>query len=357
MLIFRYLAKEVCLTFLGFTCILIFIFMSNELVNHLNVAVEGRIPFVLIMKVMMLELPLFLSMLLPLGFYLAVLVVYGRLYAESEMTVLQACGYGPGQLLRDSLMMATVIVLIELVMVLWMNPNISAERTKLLQTTGIQTMIQSIAPGRFHAFSGGRDVFYVGAMDRSHTHGKHIFLVRMTPKDPVQWDVLWAEEAYAKTDPKTHEDYLILQDGKKYQGLPGQANYQIVEFNQMEARLPHPVQREKDDIRTYSTGSLWAQQANKRQLVELEWRFSVVLMVLILTLIAVPLSRVNPRAGKYAKLLPAIVFFIIYANFMFMVRRWLDAGFIRIWLGLWWLHLLVVLFAVFLMWRNRVTLA
>ena len=358
MLIFRYLAKEVFLTLLGLTGILIFIFMSNQFVNYLNSAASGRIPIVLIMTLMTLELPIFLAMLLPLGFYMALLIAYGRLYAESEMTVLQACGYGTKQLLQHSFIMAFIVVFIELLMVLWVNPQVSIERTKLLQTTGIQTIIQTIVPGRFHALSGGRDVFYVGAMDTSHTKGKHIFLARMSPDRSAQWDVLWAEQAYAQTDPLTHEDYLMLKQGQKYQGLPGHADYQVLEFNVLKARLPHPVQTVKEDIRTYSTASLWSfNHPTLKKSVELQWRLSVVFMVLTLTFIAVPLSRVNARSGKYAKLLPAIVVYILYANFMFIVRGWLDAGQLPIWLGLWWLHLLVLLFGGFLIWRNRVTLS
>jgi lipopolysaccharide export system permease protein len=80
-------------------------------------------------------------------------------------------------------------------------------------------------------------------------------------------------------------------------------------------------------------------------------------MVLTLTLVGVPLSRVNPRAGKYAKLLPAIVVYIIYANFMFVARDWLMAGAIPLWLGMWWLHLVLVLFGLLLLYRNKVKLS
>ena len=79
-------------------------------------------------------------------------------------------------------------------------------------------------------------------------------------------------------------------------------------------------------------------------------------MVLALTLVGVPLSRVNPRAGKYAKLLPAIVLYIVYANFMFISRNWMIAGKTPIWLGMWWIHLSVALLGVLLIWRNRVKL-
>lgn len=359
MLIFRYLVKEVFIALAALTTILLLIFMSNQLIQYLNRAASGQIPGVLILKLMMLELPTLLSLLLPLGFYVALLIAYGRLYAESEMTVLQACGYGPSQLLKHSLIMAVVVSLFVTVIMMWVSPIIALDRARLLQTTGIQTLIKTIMPGRFHAFSGDRQVFYVESMNRDHTVAENVFFAKLVPKaDKEEWDIVWAEKAYAKTDQKTFEDYVILQQGKKYQGIPGHADYQVARFKTYQSRLPHPTTTVKNDIRTVSTRSLWP--LNNRDLhkaAELQWRLSIPLMVLTLTLVGVPLSRVNPRAGKYAKLLPAIIVFIVYANAMFVVRDWIVIGKIPVWLGLWWLHLLVALLGLILIWRNHVKLS
>jgi lipopolysaccharide export system permease protein len=359
-LIFRYLAKEVFTTLIALTAILLLIFMSNQFVQYLNRAASGRIPVMLVMKLMMLELPNMMGLLLPLGFYIALLVAYGRLYAESEMTVMQACGYGPRQLLQHSFIMATVVTVVVAGLMIWASPIISTERSILLRTTGIQTIIQTIVPGRFHAISGGKDVFYVAAMNREHTQAKHIFLARLVEKEGKgkEWSVVWADTAFAETEPHTYEDYLILKDGKAYQGLPGHADYQIAEFGRYKVRLPHPTAEIKSDLHTASTASLWPiTNSNLNKAVELQWRLSVPLMVLTLTMVGVPLSRVNPRSGKFARLLPAIVLYIVYANFMFVARDWLLSGKIPIWVGMWWLHALVALVGLLLFYRNQVKLS
>src|SRR3990167_5810478 len=131
--------------------------MSNQVVIYLNRAATGIIPGMLIMKLMMLELPNLLSLLLPLGFYVALLVAYGRLYADSEMTVLQACGYGPQALLKHSMILAFLVAILVLAITVCASPLVAVERATLLRTTGIQTLIQTIVPGRFRALSGGRD--------------------------------------------------------------------------------------------------------------------------------------------------------------------------------------------------------
>lgn len=356
MLIFRYLSKEVFVTLVSLTSVLLLIFMSNQLVLYLNRAASGQIPGVFVMKLMMLELPNLLSLLLPLGFYVALLVAYGRLYAESEMTVLQACGYGPGRLLKHSFIMASVVALLVLIIMLWGSPLISTARATLMRTTGIQTLIQTISPGRFNAVPGGPQIFYVESMSRDHTVAENVFFAQSTPKNnEEQWDLLWAEHAFAQTDKNTFEDYVVLENGHKYQGVPGQADYQVAHFTTYKARLPHPTVSIKEDLRTIRTAQLWPlNNPNPAKAAELQWRFSVPLMVLTLTFVGVPLSRVNSRSGKYAKLLPAIVLYIIYANLMFIARDWLAVGKTPLWLGMWWIHVLVLLVGLLLLWRNQV---
>ena len=359
MIIFRYLTKEVFLTLIALTAILTLIFMSNQFVQYLNRAASGNIPGVIIMKLMMLEMPNLMGLLLPLGFYIALLLAYGRLYAESEMTVMVACGYGPNQLLKHSFIMAIVVAIIVAGIMIWASPLIATERAKLLRSTGIKTLIQTIMPGRFHAINGGQQVFYVQSMSRDHTKAEQVFLAKNTVQENrIQWDVLWADKAFAEVDPDTGEEYIVLQNGKEYQGIPGHADYQVAQFADYKSRLPHPIVRINEDIRTAKTFSLLPlNNPNLEKAAELQWRLSIPLMVLTLTLVAVPLSRVSPRTGKYAKLLPAIVIYILYANFMFVARDAIASGTIPLWIGMGWIHLSVIFLGLFLIWRNQVKLA
>lgn len=352
MLVFRYLAKEVFITLVALTSILLLIFLSNQVVIYLNRAASGIIPGMLVVQLMALELPNMLSLLLPLGFYFAILLAYGRLYADSEITVLKACGFGG--LLSYSLIMALFVAIITGVMV-WNNPVISYKRAKLLQTTGVKTLIQTIIPGRFRAINGGREVFYVQSMNSKHTNAENIFIARFVNKDNKQaWDVLWADKAYTAFDKTDGFDYLILKNGKKYLGFPGDAEFQVASFTDSRSRLPNPEVVVKNDIRAVPFKDLLPlNNLDKKKAAELQWRISIPLMIFPLTLISVPLSRVNPRGGKFAKILPAIVICILYANFMFVTRDWIIAGKIPAWIGVWWLHLLVTMLGLFLLWRNR----
>lgn len=354
MILFRYLAKEVGMTLVALTSILILIFMSNQVVIYLNRAASGVIPGMLVMQLMMLELPNLLSLLLPLGFYFALLLAYGRLYADSEMVVLQACGYSSMRLLRHTLGMALIVALITAGMIS-LSPLIAYQRAKLLQTTGLQTLIQTIIPGRFRAVMNDQFVFYIEAMNTKHTQAHGVFVAKRAQHgDQSSWDVLTAQHAMAKKDKVTGEEYLILTDGKHYQGQPGQADYQIASFRQYEARLPHQNTLVKLDIRTVPFHELLPfNNPDHVRAAELQWRVSIPLMVFSLTMVGVPLSRVNPRAGKYAKLLPGVILAVLYANFMFISRDWVAGNKVPLWLGMWWLHALVILFGLGLLWRQR----
>mgnify|MGYP005995830285 CR=1 FL=1 len=360
MLIFRYLAKEVFTTLLALTSILLLIFMSNQFVRYLAKAASGKIPTLFIFKLLALELPMLMGLLMPLGFYMALLLAYGRLYADSEMTVLHACGYGPPKLLRHSLVMASGVALIVLMILLWVNPKIAVERTKLLRSTGVQILIQTLEPGRFGSLPGKEAVFYVENIKNKHAKASGIFLARLDTKQSGQrCDVLWANKAHIKSNPETQANELVLTDGQAYQGQPGHADYRVVKFKQYETPLPEPVIVPKaGDLRAFKMVDLWPFKADEHaKAAELCWRFSIPLMVIILTLIAVPLSRVNPRSGKYARLLPAILLFILYADFMFVARDAIASGRISWWLGMSCLHGSMLLIGLGLLMRNRVRLS
>ncbi len=351
MFIFRYLVKEVSIALGALTSILLLIFMSNQLVSYLNRAAHGQIPGLFIMHLMLLELPTLLCLLLPLGFYMALLLAYGRLYADSEMTVLQACGYGPLVLLRHSMVMAFFVASFVLVVMLWFSPLIAVERATLLRTAGMEMLIKTLMPQRFNILPGGQQVFYIESMDSAHTEGRHIFVAQHhTESNASQWDILWANAVRIAPGQHGSDDALILEKGHAYRGAPGQADYQLASFKEYRAPIPHPNVDLSPDLRTLKTSALlpW-HHPTLDKVAEFQWRISIPMMVLTLTMVAVPLSRLNPRTGKYAKLIPALLIYMVYANFMFVAKGWLLAGKTPVFLGMWWLHGLVFLLGIGLM--------
>lgn len=358
MLIFRYIAKEILITLAALTGILILIFLSNEFMLLLKKAIDGSIPLLFVLKLILIEIPIFLTALIPLGFYIALLLVLGRMYTESEMVVLFASGYTNNKLLVQSLVIASIIAIFLWSVTLQFSPQLTLARARLIDATGVQVLIQSLAPGQFHSINDGNQVFYVEAMTQQHQRAQNIFLANAVVENHslVQWNILWADEAHTMIDKKNKETYLILENGREYEGRAGKPNYQIAEFSQLKTKIPRPSfsVKGKSQIGVLKTVQLLPYlNSNLSKAAELQWRLAIGIMILPLTLVAVPLSRANARTGKFARLLPAIFIYFVYANLLFVGRDWITSGKIPVWLGLWWIHGLIMGIGVYLLWRNR----
>ena len=311
-IIYRYLAKEVLLTLAGLTTILLLIFVSNQFVNYLTRAAAGKIPGMIILKLLMLELPTLISLLLPLGLFVALLLAYGRLYADNEMTVMQACGFSQKQLLGFTLSLAAVISIIVALLVCWLGPMISRDRDHLLTGGGASAFIDTLIPGRFRAFSGGSKVLYVEKMSRDHETANDLFIAEQVPPDKsnqAHWRILTARSGRITEDQHAASVYLNLEQGNAYEGLPGQRDYRVASFDRYQARVPEV----KPHIRKYENAlkmtELWPlNNPDPKRVAELNWRLSIPIMTMLLAFLAVPMSSVSPRQGKYTKLLPAIIF-------------------------------------------------
>jgi lipopolysaccharide export system permease protein len=359
MVITRYLAKEVLITLIALIFILMLIFMSNQFVQYLSRAAAGNLPGDLVIQLLLLETPTMLALLLPLAFYLAILIAYGRMYAEQEMTVLNACGYSQGQLLKVTMTIACVLSVIVGSVVLWASPVISKQRDFLYTGGGASSLIQLVVPGRFQALSGDKQVLYAERKSRGQQQQAENIFLALRKKEDIKpgvkaWDIVTAKRSYLTLDPATGEEFLVLEDGQRYEGIPGQRNFRIVEFDKYQARLPESKPYIRRPYQAMPTSQLWPlNNTDLAKVAELQWRLSAPLMMLVLGFVAVPLSRVKPRQGKYAKLLPAVILYIVYANTLFMGRDWIVKDVVPAWLGLWWLHGIVILMGCYWLWGDR----
>jgi len=354
--IFRYFCKEILSAFIALTVIILLIFLSNQFVQYLSRAASGQLPGLVVLQLMALEVPNLLCLLLPLGFYVSILLAYGRLYAENEMIVLFAAGFSQKRLACYTFAIAIMVAVLVSYLVFFVNPGIYHGRAKLIRNQGVATLIKTIVPERFRSIAGGKQVFYVKEMTRSHSQAKDIFFAEQVPgAKHNEYKVLWAASGKTEYDNKKNQTNLVLKDGLLYEGKPGQADYKTYQFGKLVAPMPTPNIIVSDDVRTLSNKQLLPFDNKNLDLVaELQWRISIPIMVLSLTFLALPLSKVNARQGKYARLIPALIIYILYANLMFMGRDWIVQGNIPWWLGLWWLHGLVFLLALTIMyWQKK----
>lgn len=356
MLVFRYLAKEVFITFIALTAILMFIISTNQLALYMNRAASGSVPGLLVFKLMCLELPNLMMVLFPFGFFLSVILAFGRIYSENEMVVLHSGGLSTRRLFVYTLLMSSVVggLVTSLVAI---NPGIAAERARLLQNSGMKAFIQLISPQKFQALSNNQ-ILFVEEMNRKHTKAQGLFMAKRNLDSTAnwQWQVVIAKELHLESM-KSSADHLVMNSGGIYNLSPGKSKAQIGSFESATVKIPETIFNTSNDLRSIPLKTLWQEKNISTQLnAEFQWRLSLICMVFVLTFVAVPLSPVNPRSGRFAKILPAIIIFLIYIAALFHWREQVADG--RAVLGnMLTVHGIIIFMASILFWRQKRVLA
>jgi lipopolysaccharide export system permease protein len=355
MILFRYLTREVLISLCLITSLLFIILMSNEFVHYLNQVAGGKFAANILWELIILESPRFLAILLPFSLFLAILFTYGRLYADYEMITLNACGFSVGRLTFMTLPLILSLSCIIGFLNLWLNPELLNYRNKLLAQTGTAIELQTVQPGSFQQTNGGHRIIYVESISGDHKLVKNLFMAQNTSTERLSnitpWTILSADSGYQMINPQTKEAFFVAVNGKRYQGTPGGKEYYITQFANYGVRIDSHIGIVNNPQESLSSLALWrATKTNKANYSsELQWRISAPIATLLLALLAIPLSWVNPRQGKYLHLLPAIVIYIVYLNLLLFGRNWIESGDISYRWGLWWIHGLLVI-AILLAW-------
>jgi lipopolysaccharide export system permease protein len=345
LIVFRYLSREVLVTLSAVSAVLLVIIMSGRFIKYLAQAASGALDPGVLFLIMGFRLPGFLQLILPLGLFLGILLAYGRLYLESEMTVLAATGMSQQRLLWMTLAPAALVSLL----VAWLSFSLAPQGANqfqlLLNKQDAMTEFDTLVPGRFQLLRDGSRVTYTETMtdDRINLGGVFISEKKLEEKKDHGITVLVGEKGKQEIRPDGNR-YLILENGYRYDGNPGQANYRVIKYDTYGALLPKPdISDEVTDRDAIPTSELLNGEPSLRNSAELQWRLSLPILVFIVTLIAVPLSRVNPRQGRFLKLLPAILLYMAYLTILIAARSALEKGKTPALLGLWWVHAIFLL--------------
>lgn len=367
MIIFRYLNREVLVTMVAVSSILLLIIMSGRFVRYLAEAATGNLSVDVLFTIMGYRLPGFLELVVPLGFFIAILLAYGRLYTDSEMVVLSACGISQHQILGLTLAPALGVALLVGSMSLWISPmGVLATETVLAQQR-TRSEFDLVQPGRFQALSGGESTAYVEGLSGDRQRLQGVFLAESgAGVEQDRATVMVAEYAQQAVHDEFGQRYLNMHHGRRYEGQPGQADFQITEFDVYGQYLPPPDTsagfRNKADA--IPTADLWGAE-DLQSRATLQWRLSMPVLVLVVAFLAVPLSSTSPRRGRYVKMLPAIILYMLYLGALSGVRGAVEAGNWPVMPGLWIVHPLFLALALFMInaqtlrlwWQKRRALA
>jgi lipopolysaccharide export system permease protein len=344
----RYLLREVSATFVAVTGVLLVILLSNQLARVLGQAAQGDFPGGVVLALIGLTSLQQLTVLVPIGLFLGIVLALGRLYHESEMTALTACGVGPVRVFRPIALLALVVVGLLAVLSFRVVP----EAGQLAQDIRVEALraaqFGALEPGRFRSFAGGDAVFYA---ERVLADGKlEGVFVQRRDGDRVEIAVAARAEQRGAGQP---EQLFVLYDGRRYEGVPGKPEWRMVEFREhgIPVRLPETkAKRKRHELKPTRTllGS-----PDPQDRAELAWRIAVPTMAAVLMVLAVPISKLRPRQGRFARVGIAVLAYFLYSNLVATVRVWIEKDSPGGALGLWWVHLLPLALAAWLLWREE----
>lgn len=346
----KYLIREMLLNWVAVTSVLLVIMIGNVLARSLSKITDGVIAPDALLSLVAAQSVTLLVTLIPLGLYLGVLLAHGRFYRDSEMSVMQACGVGWKDLIRPTAFVGLLGVSVILLLTVFATPWAARYEQTIKAQLRDQSGLNLLTAGRFVESSDGDSVFFTQGINEARNRFQQVFIYRNTNQGLPAVDT--ARLASYQIDPDTGNEYLVLTDGQTVVGNPGELEQTVTTFRQQGILRP-PQSSDLPEIRAKgkSLRELWeSDQLNDK--AELQWRVSIPLAALLLAILAVPLSYLPPRAGRFSKIATAILIYIPYANLLVLARKWVAAGSLPGWIGLWPVHLMVVMLIIWFLARR-----
>ena len=106
--------------------------------------------------------------------------------------------------------------------------------------------------------------------------------------------------------------FLVLNDGYRFVGNPGEYDYEITYFRDYASKLDKTNSAiTNQEVSSFSTAQLVSMSTSEAR-AELQWRLSLPVTILVVVFLAVSLSKTAPRQGRYVRVLPAILIYFTY---------------------------------------------
>jgi lipopolysaccharide export system permease protein len=272
----------------------------------------------------------------------------GRLYRDSEMSALMACGVGPRAIYRPLTFFALLLAAIVGWLALIISPAAIREVQVIAQEARQRLDLRVLEAGRFISFDAQEAVMYAESISNEGVL-ENVFVQRRTGPDV---EVIVAERAWQTDSSEENVKVLRFANGRRYEGQPGSPRFRMVSFAEhgIPFSLPASEPIEFESESRPLTDLLGADDPFDK--AELQWRISVPLAVIVLMILAVPLSRSAPRQGRYGGLAAGVLIYIIYVDLLAAAKVWVEREQISVYLGLWWVHVLFLIIGLLLLARQ-----
>lgn len=336
----RYFLREFLVNLFAVVAVLWLIYVATRFARYLAQAAVGNLPSEVIFTLLGYSSLGALSLLLPIGAFLAVMLALGRMNSDSELTVIAACGISSQRVMRNVLIFSVSIGLFVALLSLVIVPDVLSGRYELEQKAKIAADTSGLVAGNFKESKDGEWTFYAEGLANDSQTMESVFIQIHRQDRPM---IFRAEQGHFEIDDNTGDKYLVLQKGFRYQGQAGERDFIIAEFETHNLLIEKGGEQQvREKHKSLPTAFLWQRGTNK-DWAEIQWRIATAVMTVILCLFAIKLSNAGPRKGRYAGFFPAILLYIVYSNLLAVNKSWVEKGVVAPWLGSVWIHLLMII--------------
>lgn len=320
--------------------VLFTIFVTWTLISILGKAAGGKVASADVVALIVFAVLNYLPTILILTSFISVLMAVTRSYRDSEMVVWFASGQSLVRWIYPVLTFGLPLVVLTAALSMVATPWAKMKSTEFIQRFEKREDLKKVSPGQFKESTSANRVFFVEGASGGSNVVQNVF-VNTIEKDGNT--VVVAKEGVIEADGKGGQ-FLVLKNGRRYQGVPGQADFQSMEFERYSMRVTTrvPVLGADMPVDTLSTPALLI-APNRFTNAELLWRLSSPIMCVVLMLLAIPLGFVNPRAGSSANLILSMLIFITYSNLVKLTEASVKQGKAQFGMAWWPLHLVVAL--------------
>ena len=402
MILRRYMTQQVASTtalVLGF---LVVMMLGGRLIRYFGIAAEGNLDIGLLFTIIGYNLPYFLELILPLAFFIALMLVFGRLYVDQEMAVINASGVSRGRLGRLMTPLILALFVGEAALSIVGKPWGVRSSENVWQQQALTSAFDLIRPNQF--ISSGNYHLYVGSLSDDKKQLQDVILIQSEPEkkgSSAKNDT--AIDVENNIDPETAEQLNIpelpnalinntdiskdtitlakraeqvdmgnsgvtqldLFQGRRYEVGAGSLKYNQVGFDRYRITLTESSKEviTEDNIETQAIGPLWQAATGNAQVGsnnamraaqgELGYRLSLPWLMIIAPMLAVPLAQVRPRQGRWLRLFPSILLFVSCALGIISLKNAVGKGSVSVWAYA-WLILGFMALALYMNWGSRV---
>ena len=329
--------------------ILIGIIIAQRAGNLIRLAAKGILPNDAINTLLGFSMVRYMPMILSLTIFLAVLLTLTRWHRDSEMVVWFSSGLGLNNWIKPILTFAlpviAVISILSFLVMPWAVDKVEDYRVQLKSRDDLS----SINPGVFKESRNGERIYFIESFDELGNVVKNIFVQSTQHK---KTGVIVASQG-SRDKAENGDDFLVMEKGRRYEAKPNSAEVSTTEFERYAIRVEtKEVARLPDDTNAKSTQDL-INTATSADKAELQWRLAIPISALLLVLLAIPLSFVDPRAGRSLNLIFALVIYIIYNNILSIFQAWITQGRLSASIGLWPVHAFFALLVFYMFYRRN----